>query len=126
MTTIAQEAFQTFKEKQLKIDYDWDNLDQDLEMKEYTKLKISALKEIDSNRKEEEATALLQQEKALQILNQAILGKGFKNDGSEADWTLLFNRPAIFGANWRTLVDKHKDSGIERFQGYFQRFYKVL
>lgn len=120
MKTEAQERYRLFQENQLKSDYNFDLMtleQQQSEMIEYTKLKIAAQKEIEENNHEQELLFEQEKENEISNLKNKLLDLGYKCDNSIDDWLKLFNRPEIFGINWRIHAQSYFDNstGFEYF-----------
>lgn len=80
-------------------------------------LKIASAKEAEANRitaEEEQATAAATRK---QQIIQYLTNHGFLCDNSEHDWELLYNRPRIFGANWKAQSDYQRSlsTGVDYF-----------
>lgn len=64
-------------------------------------LKIASAKEAEANRIASEADAVTANAARKQQIIAYLTNHGFNCDNSQHDWDLLYNRPRVFGANWK-------------------------
>ena len=125
MTTTAQEALKTFEDGWITINWGGMNATQkQSHVAQHYGLKIDAAKEIEANRVEAEAQAVIDAEARRQQAITYLTNHGFACDNSLADWQRLYNHPAIFGDNWATQADYQ--FGLNKGLNYFLQTAYVL
>ena len=89
-------------------------------LRTYLGLQIESAKEAEANKVEAEQQALIQQAARTAQITQYMQSEGFACDNSEQDWDKLYNKPTVFGENWKTISDYQRSLslGVEDFMNH--------
>ena len=137
-TTTAQDALKTFESGWITLDYSaLTNTQKNTLVYTWFGLKVAVAKELESNRliyeaatAEEQAAQLAALEAKRQQIITYLQNYGFACDNSLSDWYKLYNRPAVFGSNWKAQADYQYSlsTGVDYFlqvaYSIWKEFYK--
>lgn len=119
---IAQQAFGAFQAAQAAPDYVWPATPeaQDAEMREYTRLKVAAMKEEKANQDEQDAAQSAHVEQWNADLRAEMISKGYSGDfrGTLADFQKLFTRPNLNSAHSLDHAAAYFDAGDQFVNHY--------
>lgn len=110
MTTTAQDALKTYEDNWKKqSSLDAFNVataaNRAAYLATWMEKKMAAAIEIEANRIEAEAAQATADANRKALYISKLKARGFACDNSTADWYKLYNRPHIFGANWKAQAD---------------------
>lgn len=124
-TTTSQDALSTFESGWITLDYNALTTTQKQSLiLTWVGLKVSVVKELESNRiiaealtAEEQAAQLALVEARRQQMITYLTNYGFRCDNSQYDWYKLYNRPSVFGNNWQAQADYQMSlsTGVDYF-----------
>ena len=110
MATIARKALQDFEDT-WKLQTTLDSFkaikpeEQTAYLSEWMMLKMASAIENEANRKQSEIDSAAAMDARKKAVEATLKAEGYKVDNSASDWDKLYNKPEVYGANWKKQAD---------------------
>lgn len=134
--TVSQDALKTFEAGWVTLDYNAMTSTQKLShIQTWLGLKVQVAKELETNRQIQEAQTAQEIANQLALIEAKrqqmityLMAQGFKCDNSLEDWYKLYNKPSVFGSNWKAQADYQMSlsTGIDYFLNVAYTLWKEL